>query len=205
MPRICWCSSQRRRRGRCRTSGRRAACRPARRSAPAFITSGIGSDSLMLDRAGRRGRRHANVEVALRQDDLEREQEEDIELKHDVDHRRHLQLDLVERRGRGESHGGSCSFNVTTETQRSRRRIRMREAMDSSLLLAFMLLRASVSLWLIIVRSASTVALLAAEGERVELRFLAIWMISCTLPVLASRSARMMTVTSETFFFGMRA
>src|SRR5690606_23728506 len=45
-------------------------------------------------RAGRTGHRHADFKVALLRGDLEAEQEEDQQLKHDVDHRRHRNVDL---------------------------------------------------------------------------------------------------------------
>ncbi len=41
------------------------------------------------------GQRHLDVEVAFLGDDLEGHDEEDQQLKHDVDHRRHLQFDLL--------------------------------------------------------------------------------------------------------------
>ncbi len=46
------------------------------------------------------GRRHANVEVSFDRHDLEAEQEEDQQKKHDVDHRRHLHFDFVGNVGR---------------------------------------------------------------------------------------------------------
>ena len=59
---------------------------------------------LLASAAGRRtraGQRHANVEVALDRGDLEAEQEKGEQLKHDVDHRRHLHFHLVGDRARG--------------------------------------------------------------------------------------------------------
>ena len=39
--------------------------------------------------------RHVDAEIAFRFNDLQSQHEEDKQLKHDVDHRRHLRFDLL--------------------------------------------------------------------------------------------------------------
>lgn len=98
--------------------------------------------------AGRR-RRHANVEIALRQHDFEGKHKEHQQLKHDVNHRCHLQRNGVAMFGVTNFHEGESGM----------------ESVNYQPLV--------ISHWSLASANRSFLALFAAEGEAFELKFLA--------------------------------